>query len=88
MSGVMSMAAGTGLPPALIKYWTAGEGAGKIRWGAPEGGDFARCKREIQKAITDGGKSPLAPNVIDGLCATLHKIATGASPGHAASEKR
>ncbi|MBT0771826.1 hypothetical protein KIH74_22990 [Kineosporia sp. J2-2] len=73
------MAEGTGLPPALITYWTKGEGAGKIGWG--KDGDFESCKREIQQAITEDGKKPLAPNVINGLCSTLHLIATGSRPG-------
>jgi hypothetical protein len=80
------MAAGTGLPPQLVTYWTAGEGAGKIRWGTA--GDFDRCRVQIQKAVTDDGKAPLADHIVSGLCATLHKVATGATPGHAAGEKR
>lgn len=79
------MAEGTGLPPALITYWAAGEGARKIGWGKP--GDFASCKREINKAIVEDGRKPLSDHVISGLCATLHKIATGARPGQAAGEK-
>lgn len=79
------MAAGTGLPPQLIKYWTVGAGAVKIDWGVP--GDFDRCVANIQAEVTDGGKPPLSDRVVHGLCATLHKIATGASPGHAAGEQ-
>lgn len=80
------MAEGTQLPPALIKYWTAGEGAAKIRFG--ESGDFARCKVEIQKAITKDGKPPLPDHVLSGLCSTLHVIAThGFRPGHAPTEQ-
>jgi hypothetical protein len=77
------MAAGTGMPPQLIRYWTVGEGGAKIRWGSP--GDFDRCVRNIQKEVTKGG-APLSDNVVKGLCATLHKVATGATPGHAAGE--
>lgn len=40
------------------------------------------------EAITKDGKAPLPDHVISGLCATLHKVATGVTPGHAASEKR
>lgn len=79
------MAAGTQLPPALVRYWTAGEGGAKIDWG--HGGDFARCEKLVQEAITKDGKAPLAPNVIAGLCATLHRLATGATPGHAVGER-
>jgi hypothetical protein len=79
------MAEGTQLPPQLVKYWTAGPGAAAVRWGTS--GDFNRCRVEVQKAITKDGKAPLSPNVIDGLCATLHKIATGATPGHAPGEQ-
>src|SRR5690242_10642472 len=75
--------AGTRLPPQLLKYWVAGAGAAKIGWGTPH--DFYRCRREIQAEVSEKG-APLAPNVINGLCATLHKIATGASPGHAPGE--
>ena len=78
------MAAGTGLPPNLIKYWTAGEGAAKIKWGIS--GDWDRCRRHINEAIVKGGGAPLTDRVISGLCATLHKIATGATPGHAPGE--
>lgn len=79
------MAAGTGLPPHLIRYWTAGEGGVKIRWG--QDGDFARCEKLINEAVVKGGSAPLAPNIIAGLCATLHRLGTGGfSPGHAPGE--
>jgi hypothetical protein len=78
------MAAGTGLPPQLIAYWVHGEGAQLIRWGVP--GDFERAIKLIQAAIVKGGGKPLPDRVIKGLVATLHKLATGASPGHAPSE--
>jgi hypothetical protein len=42
---------------------------------------------QIQKAVTDGGKAPLPDRVIKGLCAELHKEATGFTPGHAPGEK-
>lgn len=76
---------GTGLPPALLKYWLTGPGAAKLGgWG--HAGDYDACIVQIQKAITDGGKPPLSDRVIHGLCATLHKLATGATPGHAPGE--
>jgi hypothetical protein len=79
------MAAGTGLPPALLKYWSrAGEGGAKIQWGVA--GDFDRCRVLVNEAIVKGGKKPLSDNVISGLCSTLHVINTGARPGHAAGE--
>lgn len=48
--------------------------------------DFDRCTTEIQAAVTKGGKPPLGDATIKGLCATLHKINTGAVPGHAPGE--
>lgn len=79
------MAEGTGLPPALLHYWsTGGAGGAKINWGVS--GDFDRCVVLVQEAITKGGKPPLGDRTIKGLCATLHKINTGATPGHAAGE--
>lgn len=78
------MAAGTQLPPQLLRYWTAGPGAARIAWGTP--GDFDRCIANIQAEVSKDGP-PLSPGVIKGLCATLHKITTGATPGHAAGEQ-
>jgi hypothetical protein len=77
------MAEGTGLPPQLIKYWLAGPGAAKINWGV--GGDYNRCISAIQAEVGEDGP-PLSDRVIHGLCATLHKMATGARPGHAPGE--
>lgn len=75
---------GTGLPPALIRYWTVGPGAAKIAWNTP--GDFDRCRVNIQAEITKDGRPPLSDRVISGLCATLHKMTTGGSPGHGSAE--
>jgi hypothetical protein len=69
----------------LMTYWAEGEGAAKIKWGIP--GDFDRCIIEVQKAVTDGGDKPLPDRVIKGLCSNLHQRATGARPGHAATEQ-
>jgi hypothetical protein len=69
----------------LKAYWAEGKGAGLINWGVP--GDFDRCRVLIQKAVTDGGKAPLPPETLAGLCANLHRRATGASPGHAPGER-
>lgn len=80
------MAPGTRLPPQLLKYWSnGGEGGAKIDWG--RSGDFSRCVRLVEEAIGKGGNAPLSPPIIHGLCATLHRLNTGASPGHAASEQ-
>lgn len=76
----------TALPAQLVRYWTRGKGAAKIRWGTP--GDFNRCITAIQAEITEDGRAPLPDNQIKGLCATLHKKATGATPGNAPGEKR
>lgn len=72
------------MPEQLKRYWLHGEGAAKINWGTS--GDFARCEMFIEEAITKGGGAPLSPRVIKGLCATLHRDATGATPGHAPGE--
>lgn len=49
-------------------------GGGKVfQWGTP--GDFRRC--------TDFYADKIPHHMIDGWCARLHKLATGASPGHA-----
>lgn len=75
----------TSLPHQLESYWVHGEGAAKIGWGTP--GDFDRAIALIQAAIAKGGGKPLSDRVIKGLVATLHKLATGARPGHAAGEQ-
>ncbi|QYN17598.1 2'-5' RNA ligase family protein [Amycolatopsis sp. DSM 110486] len=62
----------TRLPAQLVRYWTKGEGAAKIRWGEPK--DFYRCERQLRKYVKK-------PNELAGLCANLHKIALGVSPG-------
>lgn len=56
----------------LINYWVHGEGAAKLRWAAP--GGFTRCVRHLRSKV---------PAKIDvkGLCANLHKAATGKWPG-------
>lgn len=72
------------MPPQFIRYWTTGAGGLKIGWGIA--GDFNRCRLHINAKITEHGRAPLPDHEISGLCATLHKITTGASPGHAPSE--
>lgn len=69
----------------LKTFWAEGPGAARIVWGTD--GDFMRCIANIQKAVTDGGKPPLSDHMIKGLCAELHKRATGFTPGHAPGER-
>lgn len=69
------MADMTRMPPHLVRYWTAGEGAAKIRWGT--GHDFDRCVIALTEA-TDG---KVSERVIKGTCSNLHRIATGKNPG-------
>lgn len=61
-----------------LRAWAIGpEGQKQFRWGQP--GDFDRC----QRFYTGKGMSE---RMIPGWCATLHKLATGATPGHAPAE--
>lgn len=53
----------------LMDYWAHGKGAAKIRWGTD--GSFARCVRKLAKYF---------PKDTKGLCANLHKRATGEWP--------
>lgn len=77
------MAGGEAAHPAaterLNRYWAEGPGAAVIRWGEP--GDFSRCSDQMRKVGVPG-------HMIPGHCALLHKRATGAWPGHAASEQK
>lgn len=59
-----------GMPSALKTYWLRGKGAAKIRWSTP--GDWARCVRALTKYF---------PQEPEGLCAELHREATGQWPG-------
>lgn len=61
----------------LREWAVTGPGAALFDWGAP--GDFARCQVFY--------KDKIPGHMIDGWCATLHKLATGATPGHAAGEQ-
>jgi hypothetical protein len=60
------------IPAALGRYWTRGEGAAKIRWGMD--GSFNRCVRIVGAKVKNLGID------IKGLCANLHKRATGEWP--------
>ena len=59
-----------GMPLQLQRYWIAGKGGAKIRWGMPK--DFNRCVRNLRKYFP---KNP------EGLCNILHQKALGAPPG-------
>lgn len=52
----------------IINYWVRGEGAARIRWGTD--GSFDRCTRALAGKVRDP----------EGLCAELHKEATGEWP--------
>lgn len=52
----------------LVNYWVKGEGAAKVRWGTD--GAHVRCERALAGKVRDPG----------GLCAELHKEATGEWP--------
>lgn len=52
----------------LVEYWVHGEGAVKVRWGTD--GSFDRCVRHLSDKVRDP----------KGLCAELHKKATGEWP--------
>jgi hypothetical protein len=53
----------------LMDYWAHGEGAAKIRWGTD--GSYGRCVKRLRKYF---------PRDPKGLCANLHKRATGEWP--------
>ncbi|WP_433364044.1 hypothetical protein [Streptosporangium sp. CA-115845] len=61
---------GDGGAERLMQYWTSGPGALKIRWGTD--GSFDRCVKELSKHV--------GPAMVKGLCANLHKRATGEWP--------
>lgn len=60
----------TRMPPALLRYWTAGKGGAQIAWNTP--GDWTRCTRLLRK---------YAGRKTKGLCSNLHKMMTGVWPG-------
>ena len=61
-----------------LRDWAvSGPGRALFNWGTA--GDFARCEAFYK------GKMP--ERMIPGWCATLHKLATGATPGHAPGEE-
>ncbi|WP_216628690.1 hypothetical protein [Actinopolyspora erythraea] len=62
----------TSLPEQLLEYWAHGKGAARIRWGTP--GDFERCRRHLREHVPQ-------QHMLNGLCANLHRRATGNWPG-------
>lgn len=68
---------GDGNVEKLRQWAVSGAGAIHFAWGTP--GDFARCQAFYK------GKMPA--KMVDGWCANLHKLATGARPGQAPGEK-
>lgn len=57
----------------LMRYWAHGPGAAKIGWTvAPGSGDYSRCVVLLGKYVPD--------HMVKGLCANLHKRATGRWP--------
>jgi hypothetical protein len=67
----------TNMPAQLLRYWTSGAGAAKLHWGVP--GDFDACVSTLSKYVS--------PGMVQGLCANIHKHATGGWPGHAPGEE-
>lgn len=57
----------------LRNYWEHGEGAAKIRWGAPK--DWYRCVAHLRKYVADA----------KGLCTTYHHEVLGVWPGQEAA---
>lgn len=68
---------GDGNVERLRRWAVSGAGAALFAWGSP--GDFDRCRTFYRDKIPE--------KYIDGWCAKLHKLATGAPPGHAPGEK-
>jgi hypothetical protein len=71
------LAAGTSAPPQFVRYWLT-----HIDWGVP--GDFMECVTRVRQEASESGG--ISDHKVKGFCATLHKLATGASPGHAPGE--
>jgi hypothetical protein len=73
------LAAGTAMPPQLVRYWLT-----HIAWGVP--GDFMKCVTGISQEAAESGH-PISDRKVKGACATLHKMATGFPPGKAPGER-
>lgn len=61
----------------LMRYWSVGPGAAKIRWNSP--GDYDRCVVHLSKYVS--------PAIVHGLCQNLHQRATGFPAGKAPGDK-
>lgn len=63
-----------------LRAWAVNpaEGGKVFQWGTP--GDFDRCVAFY--------KGKMADHFLEGWCSNLHKLATGARPGHAATEQK
>lgn len=61
---------GDGNIERLMRYWATGPGAVKIGWGTDD--SFDRCVRELSRYVPE--------SQVKGLCARLHKRATGEWP--------
>lgn len=66
------MGAPSRMPRQLQRSWLHGKVAARIRWGTS--GDFYRCVRQA-------AKYGIPKRQRKGMCATLHKKATGKWPG-------
>ncbi len=64
---------------ARLREWAVNpaEGGKIFKWGTS--GDFKRCE--------DFYRGKIPEHELAGWCANLHKLATGASPGHAPAEQ-
>lgn len=60
-----------GMPSDLRQYWTRGAGAAKINWGGS--GSMDRCKTAMAGHVPPGYD-------LGGVCANLHRVATGKWP--------
>lgn len=65
---ILVAAAGQGNAETLRRYWSAGKGAAKIRWGTK--GDLTRCHRQLNKYM---------PGRAWGYCQNLHQRIFGVS---------
>lgn len=61
---------GDGNVEQLMRYWTTGKGGIRLAWGTD--GSFDRCVRELSRYVPEAQ--------VKGLCARLHKRATGEWP--------
>lgn len=60
------------MPAQLRRAYVSGKVAPRIRWGS--GGDFKRCTRQA-------ARHGVPARMRNGMCARLHKRATGQWPG-------